>query len=150
MKMTPFTIDKGLPMRLSNSVDDWVIVTRPMPESFSNVSKQTEEDEKPCIKFGRWNCQLDYLDFYHNKLATRLIQFAKEAGKDPYGRYFDAEPLVDFVLATGISDKSPDYMYRHYVYNLISEHEAIDVDKEEMRYLFEEFTLVPENEKLIG
>jgi hypothetical protein len=107
----------------------------------------TMTDHLP-IKFGRWNCQLDYLDYCYNDLATRLIQFAKEAGKDPYGRYFDAEPLVDFVVSAGISDKSADYMYRHYVYHLLSKHEHIDIEQEELRYLIDEFTLLPEGIKV--
>ena len=99
------------------------------------------KDNVPNIKFGKWSCQLDYLDYYYHRLATRLIQFAKEVGKDPYDRYFDFEPFVDFVIEKGITDKSADYMYRHYVYYIVSQHEPINIDQEEVKYIFDNFSV---------
>jgi len=109
---------------------------------YFNIEKS--EEDQPLIKFGKWEPQLDYLNYCYHDMVKRLIQFAKEAGVDPYGRYFDFEPLIDFVISAGISDKSADYMYRHYVYHILSKHEQIDIEKEEIRYLINEFMLVPE------
>ena len=91
------------------------------------------------IKFGKWTPKLEFLDYYYHGVVTKLIQFAKEAGHDQYGRYFDGEPLLDFVIQEGITDKSADYMYRHYVYHIIGKHEYIDVEKEELTYLYDQF-----------
>lgn len=99
-------------------------------------------DDIPNIHFGKWACQLDYLDCQYNRLATRLIKFAKEAGKDPYNRYFNFEPLVDFALEKDISTKSTDYIYRHYVYNLVSQHDSIDIEQEELNYLIDNFVVI--------
>nr|QBK88250.1 MAG: hypothetical protein LCMAC202_06120 [Marseillevirus LCMAC202] len=100
------------------------------------------------IRFGRWDCQLDRLDYDYHQLATRFIQFAKEIGEDPYNRYFAVEPLIDFAISTAITNKSTDYIYRHYIYHLLSQYEDIDTDQEELRILFDEFLLVPEGEQV--
>lgn len=94
---------------------------------------------KHFIKFGKWNHQLDYIDQMYQRLATRLIKFAQEAGPDPYDRYFDAEPFLDFVIKKRLYDKSVDYMYRHYVYHLLSQEEDINVELEEFNHHYQEF-----------
>jgi len=91
-------------------------------------------NEKINIFFGKWSSQLDYIDDNFNKLATRLIKFVKEIGQDPYNRFFNVEPLLDFAIDTNITDKDINYIYRHYVYNLIAKYEVIDIEKEEAKY----------------
>ena len=91
------------------------------------------------VCFGNWNYKLYYLDLVYNSLASRIIQFAREAGEDPYDRHFDAEPLVDFAVNAGLTDRSVDCIYRHYVYHILGRHETIDVDREELEYYYREF-----------
>jgi hypothetical protein len=91
------------------------------------------------ICFGKWHSQLDYLDCKYHNVGRKLIKLAAEAGVDPYGRYIDAEPLVDFAIQQEITNKTADYIYRHYVYQMLSKHENIDVEQEELRYLYNEF-----------
>ena len=100
------------------------------------------------ITFGKWHSQLDYLDDKYNNLATKLIRFVNEAGEDEYNRYFNLEPIVDFVLEKGFSKYSADYIYRHYVYYLISQKEYIDIDKEEDLHILSDFVLIPEKRVL--
>jgi len=86
------------------------------------------------IHFGNWSHQLFYLDEEFDNLATKIIYFFKESGQDPYERFLNAEPLVDFAICKKITYKPIEYIYRHYVYNLISKHENIDIEKEEEEY----------------
>lgn len=99
------------------------------------------------IKFGCWTPKLAYIDYYYNGVVTKLIEFAREAGHDRYGRHFDAEALLTFVLEAGITDKSADYMYRHYVYHIINRHDHIDVDEAELEYLYNEFSTLGVKDK---
>ncbi len=99
------------------------------------------------VKFGRHDPQV--LDYQYNDIATRLELFARESGVDPYNRYFDMEPLVDFAIEKDVTDKSADYIYRHYIYNILTERgEDVDIESEEARILYEEFLLVPEGTPL--
>ena len=107
-----------------------------------NINESELQAPKPLIKFGRWESQLSSLDYQYDRVITKLCNFAAEAGVDQYGRYFDAEPLLDFVLSYELYSKSAEYMYRHYVYYLLSQHELIDVDKEEMDYNCDQFKLL--------
>lgn len=94
------------------------------------------------IQFGFWTPKLAYIDYYYDGVVTKLIEFAREAGHDKYGRYFQAQDLLTFVLDEGITDKSVDYMYRHYVYHIINKHDKIDINEAELEYLFNEFSLI--------
>lgn len=106
------------------------------------TNPQPNEVDTPLIKFGKWDSQLDYIDYNYHEIITKLIRFAQEAGKDKYDRYFNAECLLDFAITSKITDKSADYIYRHYVYHLLSMHEEIDIDEEEMKNVINEFEYI--------
>ena len=94
------------------------------------------------VSFGHWHYYLSYLDYHYHNIVTKLINFAKEAGVDRYGRYYNFEELVDFAMDAQITDKTADYIYRHYTYHIISKHEPINVDEEEYKYLAGDFTII--------
>lgn len=87
------------------------------------------------VTFGHWHNLLGFLDYNYNGIVSKLINLAKEAGIDKYGRQYDFEPLVDFAISHGITDRSADYIYRHYSYNLIEEKTGVPVDIEEEELL---------------
>lgn len=97
------------------------------------------------IYFGKWEPHQKLLNQRYHKLVDKIVKFAHEAGPDPCKRQFAAEPLIDFVIFTGITDKSVDYMYRHYVYHKLAKMYQLDVDKLELDDLYTEFALFPEN-----
>ena len=81
-----FTIDSGPPMLLSDGDNHWVIVTRPMLESFSSVSKRWY-DTHPDIpertrRLQAWleDCLIDWLPLLsnetHDQLRTAICQVA--------------------------------------------------------------------------
>lgn len=96
----------------------------------------------PNLDFGKWASKLNHLDYYYNNLATKLINMANEIGPDRYNRHFCVEELVDFAIAAEITDKSMDYIYRHYCYWIISKRQPIDVEREEIQYIMNEFVLL--------
>lgn len=89
--------------------------------------------------WGKWENRESYLDFWYDGLATKLINFANEVGRDPYGRAFVIEPIIDFVIAAEIWDKSADYIYRHFCYNLVKKREQLNVKVEELKFHISEF-----------
>lgn len=95
----------------------------------------------PNIRFGKWERLLFYMDENYDNLISKLIQFAREAGPDPCGRHFDAEPLVDFAVTSECWRGSADYIYQKYTYHLIRQHEDVD----DIDLLLAEFFLLPEN-----
>lgn len=98
----------------------------------------------PIVKFGKWDSYLPELNRDYNNIVNKLVSFLKEVGKDPYQRCFDIEPLLDFTLANGLSNQSSDYIYRHYVYHLLSSAgNPIDIEEEELQHLIDEFILLP-------
>lgn len=100
------------------------------------------------VHFGKWEPHIKLLNRRYNRLIDKIVKFAGEAGPDPYKRQFAAEPLIDFVIVQGITDKTMDYMYRHFVYHKLSKIYQLDIDKLELDDLYTEFSLFPENVKL--
>ena len=100
------------------------------------------------IYFGKWEPHKKMLNKRYHHLIDKIVQFAKEAGPDPYHRQFAAEPLIDFVIIQRITDKSIDYMYRHFVYNKLAKIYQLNIDKLELDDLYTEFALFPENVRL--
>lgn len=96
------------------------------------------------INFGEWSDKIDYINTYNN-LADRLIYFFKEVGKDPYNRYYNIENLISFAIDTNNTDKDIDYIYRHYVYNILSKIENVDIKEEEIKNIINEFIIIENN-----
>ena len=86
------------------------------------------------INFGKYNHMLGWIDIRYNNVATRMIEFAKEAGPDKYNRIYNFEPVLEFAITDKMTGKSIDYIYRHYVYHLLSQVETIDINQEELDY----------------
>jgi len=92
------------------------------------------------VNFGCWSNKLDFLNNCHYGLAQRIIEFADEAGSDPYQRHFNAEALVDFALVEHVDDRSIDYIYRKFVYSkLVAENPAFDEQEAEIADITGEF-----------
>jgi len=68
------------------------------------------------VDFGRYVSYYHSLNEKHHDICWRLAKFAEEAGEDPYGRKFFAEPLIDFALVQKITEKTAEEIYREYVY----------------------------------
>ena len=116
--------------------------------SFLNGTKDDIRDRTiymPWIKFGVWEPKLEELNEKYDNLIDRILKFVEElGGKDPYDRSYNFEPLITFAVEKGIASNSMDFIYRHYVYSQLKDVEKVDIDKEELRNLVNEFHIIPE------
>ena len=83
-----------------------------------------------------------YYNIFCNDIINQLKNFFKQAGHDKYNRYIDMNPIFEYTLENKLYNTSPDYIYRHYVYYLLSQHEDIDIYKEENNNIINDFEIV--------
>jgi len=74
--------------------------------------------KKKRIVFLKWTKRA--LNSRFHGLGSKFEHFALEAGEDIYNRYFIADPLVDYAINANITEKSAEYIYRHYVYSKLA------------------------------
>ena len=94
------------------------------------------------IIFGKWTNKLDILDYKYDNIISRLIRYIKDLGEDPYNRKINVEMIIDFSIKNNITSNSIDFIYRHYVYNLMSQVQDVDINKEELLNLEREFYVI--------
>ncbi len=85
-----FTIDVGPPMRLSDGTSEWIIVARPMPESFSQVSKGWYDDHpgtpEPSRRLQAWLEEqlIDWLPLASTETHVRLREAISAVARPAY------------------------------------------------------------------
>lgn len=99
------------------------------------------------INLGKWVGQVKELNRRYDNFINRLTEFFLRTERDPYQRFFLAEPIIDFAIARGIADCSVEYIYKHYVYNKLSEYEYLDIERAYLDDLFNDFVLIEKDEQ---
>jgi len=102
--------------------------------------------DHPRINLGRWKGKEPYLNYTYNDFIKRLVKFVLSDGEDRYQRCFLAEPVINFALDRDIANCSIHYIYRHYVYNKLSEYEPLDVESAYIDDLLAEFVVISEKD----
>lgn len=87
-----------------------------------------------------------YTNIVYNGICDKIKEFAEESGKDPYNRYFDAEPLIDFAIKNYITQLSAKEIYRKYIYHKLDSFDT-NISKEwlknqEMQEILDSFIII--------
>jgi hypothetical protein len=79
------------------------------------------------LSFGYWSDKINYLNTCHFNIANRIEMFVKDMPNDPYKRTFNAEKIIEFALAKGITNFSIEYIYKQLIYSKLSLIENINI-----------------------
>lgn len=71
------------------------------------------------IIFGEYYGCYYIFNWLYNNICEKINNFLLQAGPDRYERNMNAEPIIDFAIRKSITDKSAEYIYRHFVYDKI-------------------------------
>jgi hypothetical protein len=99
------------------------------------------------IVFGDYYSCYYIVNWFYDNVCEKILNLAIQAGPDRYNRNFNAEPLINFAITNSITDKSADYIYRHFVYDKIEQKMSesgilFDKDEAEITDNLRSFTIV--------
>jgi hypothetical protein len=93
------------------------------------------------LTFGCFDNFKYVMNWFYDDICSKIEKLAVEIGPDRYGRTFNAQPLLEFAIDKNITDRSINYIYRHFVYDKLIQN-GINCDELEISDMMKEFEIV--------